>query len=263
MNDIRYRVMPDDEYARVLKREPNMGKGYDEWCPTCDKKGVYTAVGGAETECDCQMQVALFKWYSASGVGQTYMRLGWLDYHGPEGVLVGVNKYIEKFDDFNRNGMGLYLSGGFGVGKTMLTNLVLKHLIKRGISCFATTFANTIEMFTAGWGDRVEKEWFQRKFLQSQVLLLDDLGKELRNTKVALAETTFDSILRQRVTDGRPTMVTTNLTPADLGQGYGNAILSLIREQSLEEVVSGSDFRPKANDRKVDEVLKGWVRPIV
>jgi hypothetical protein len=48
-----------------------------------------------------------------------------------------------------------------------------------------------------------------------------------------------------------------------VGEGYGSAVLSLIREKSLEEEFVGDDFRPKANEREVDEVLKGWTRPVV
>ena len=260
--DIRWRPMPDDEYTRLCRKYPGLARGYEEWCPTCDKKGEYVNTVGDKVACDCQRQVSLFKWYAASGIGTTYMRLGWADYVNQD-MINGVGKYLDHRDEFYRRGMGLYFSGTFGTGKTMLANLVLKDMVREGYTCFATTFAQTIEMYTAGWGDKDEKAYFQRKFINSQYLLLDDVGKELRNTKLALAETTFDSILRQRVSDGRPTIITTNLDSSELDEGYGGAILSLIREKSLEEVFTGEDYRPKANDRDVTEVMKGWTRAIV
>ena len=118
-------------------------------------------------------------------------------------------------------------------------------------------------MFTAGWSDKADQRYFQAKFINSEVLLLDDVGKELRGTRINLAETTFDAILRQRVQAGRTTFITTNMNPADLEDGYGAAILSLIREKSLELLFSGDDFRVAARERGVDEVLAGEVRPIV
>lgn len=263
MSDPRYRILPDDENERLTKRYPSLAKGYEKWCPTCDKKGVYTAPDGMLTECDCEQQVALFKHYAAAGIGATYMRLNWPDYVGDQGIVGGLSKYLANLPEFTRRGIGLYFSGSYGTGKTMLANLMLKEVVKRGHTAFATTFAQTVEMYTAGWGDRDEKAWFQRKFLSSQFLLLDDVGRELRGTKLALSETTFDSILRQRVTDGRPTYLTTNMTAEDLEQGYGSAVLSLIKEKSLEEVFSGSDFRGKANDRELSEVMKGVTRAIV
>ena len=157
----------------------------------------------------------------------------------------------------------MYLSGSFGTGKTMLANLVLKELVKDGLVCFATTFSQTVEMFTAGWTDKADKTYFQQKFINSQVLLLDDVGKELRGTRIALAETTFDAILRQRVQAGRSTFITTNMTPDDLEDGYGAAILSLVREKSLDLPFEGTDFRTAAHNREVAEVLAGEVRPVV
>jgi hypothetical protein len=53
------------------------------------------------------------------------------------------------------------------------------------------------------------------------------------------------------------------MNPAEIEDGYGAAILSLIREKSLELLFSGDDFRVNARERGIDEVLKGEVRPIV
>lgn len=260
MSDIRYRVLSDDDSTRLYRKEPGLAKGYENWCPTCDKRGKYTWQD-VEVYCDCEAQVAMFKWYSSSGIGSTYQRLSWADYDGPTEIVDQVSKYTDNIVEFYRQGMGLYLSGDVGVGKTMVLNLVLKHLVHQGYTCFATTFSQMIEMYTAGWTDKDEKHWFQRKFLDSQFLLLDDVGKE-RDTKIALNETTFDSVLRKRVSEGRPTFITTNLDANAVRQGYGASILSLIGEQSVEEVITGEDYRPQANKRRVQEVLRGWTRPI-
>ena len=53
------------------------------------------------------------------------------------------------------------------------------------------------------------------------------------------------------------------MTPDELEDGYGAAILSLIREKNLVLTFDGNDFRGTANDREVSEVFKGEVRPIV
>lgn len=261
MSDIRYRVLSDEDSSRLYLKEPGLAQGYENWCPTCDKVGQYRWMN-TDVECDCESQVAMFKWYSASGIGTAYQRLSWHDYEGPEAVVDGLKKYTDNIVEFLRQGMGLYLPGGIGIGKTMVANLTLKWLVHQGYTCFATTFSQMIEMYTAGWTNKEEKVWFQRKFLNSQFLLLDDVGKE-RDTKIALNETTFDAVLRQRVSNGRPTLITTNLDGDAIQEGYGSAILSLIREQSLEVALTGDDFRPKAHKRRVQEVLNGWTRPIV
>ena len=262
MSDIRTRYLSDDEATRLYRNHPGLGRSYEAYCPTCAKTGTYHW-RGQDHPCDCEYQLQLHKHYLAAGVGVTYQRLDWDDYHGPAKILDSVAKYLERREQFLKQGMGIYFLGGFGTGKTMLANLVLKELVKDGYTCWATTFSQTVEMFTAGWSDKADKDYFQQKFIQSQVLLLDDIGKELRGTRLSLAETTFDAILRQRIQAGRTTLITTNMTPADLEDGYGAAILSLVREKSLELIFDGTDYRTTARETILDEVLNGQTRPIV
>lgn len=262
MSDIRTRYLPDAEAERLYREFPYVGRSYETFCPTCDKKGSYRWRGKV-WDCDCEYQLQLHKWYLASGIGLTYQRLDWDDYEGPTSTLTNVTKYLERHEQFLKRGMGLYLSGTLGTGKTMLANLVLKELVKSGYSCWATTFSQTVQMFTAGWGDKAEQEYFQQKFINSRVLLLDDIGKEMTGTRLKLAETTFDAILRQRIQSGRATLLTTNLTPFDLESCYGAAALSLIKEKSLDLVFEGNDFRPSANNREIVEVFNDETRPIL
>lgn len=262
-SDIRTRYLSDAEAARLYRNHPSLGRSYLDYCPTCDTKGSYRWKG-RDYPCDCEQQLQLHKHYLAAGIGTTYQRLDWADYSGPTQILDGVMNFMDHRNRFLRRGMGLYFLGGPGLGKTFLATMVLKELIKDGsFTCFATTFSQTIEMFTAGWSSRDDKTYFQDKFIGSEVLLLDDVGKELRGTRIALSETTFDAILRQRVQAGKATFITTNMTARELGDGYGAAILSLLREKSLELAFTGSDFRPAANTREVAEVLAGETRSIV
>lgn len=154
----------------------------------------------------------------------------------------------------------LYL-GDILTHNTFGVTMLLKDLIKQGYKCYSTTFASMIEMFTAGWKSTADQRYFQEKIVFSDVLLLDDLGRELR-TKNRLSESTFDDVLRRRVQDGRPTFITTNMTLVEMNEGYGAAVLSLLSEKSILHQVTGDDFRPKANRRMVREVQDGESRPI-
>lgn len=262
MTDIRTRYLSDDEAERLYRNHPRLGRSYEKYCPTCDKKGTYFW-RGTNHPCDCEHQLQLHKHYLAAGIGVTYQRLDWDDYVGPPEALEGVIRYLERRTEFLRRGIGMYFLGDLGTGKTMLANLALKELVKDGLTCWATTFSQTVEMFAAGWRDKEDSKYFQQKFINSEALLLDEVGKELLGTRISLAETTFDSILRQRVQSGRTTFITTNMMPDDLERGYGSAILSLLREKSLVQAFDGKDFRSSANDREVDEARRGEVRPIV
>lgn len=261
--DPRTAYLSDDEAARLYVRHPGLGRSYVDYCPTCNKAGTYIW-RGVEQACDCELQLQLAKIYFAAGIGLTYQRLDWGDFQGADEVVAGVAKYIENHQSYISRGVGLFFTGPFGIGKSMLATLALKEFVKLGYRCYATTFAQTIEAFTSTWGrdGKANQEFFQDKFLYSEVLLLDDLGRELSGT-TKLSESTFDTILRQRVSAGRPTFLTTNLTMSQLERGYGGAVLSLLREKSVVFEFTGEDFRPKANRRELDEIALGEVRPII
>ncbi|QDH91787.1 DnaC-like helicase loader [Mycobacterium phage Phrappuccino] len=259
--NIETALLTDAVAERLYRTRPELRAGPDEYCPTCRKTGVYRWQG-VEHQCNCARQLQLAKHYSAAGIGATYQRLDWTDFDGNDELLAQILRYLEHHERYVTRGIGLMFHGPIGTGKTMAANLVLKELIKRGYSGFATTFANTVEAFTSTWGNRDEKEWFARKFMQSQVLLLDDLGREFR-AGVNLPQSTFDMILRTRVQEGRPTLLTTNCTLGELETGYGSAVLSMLKEQSIKHEFRGNDFRPTANRRTLTEVEAEETRPLV
>lgn len=258
--DINNHYLPDFDAQRLYEAHPKLKASYKDYCPTCGATGTFRWEG-KDHECDCRRQLNLHKHYLAAGVGVTYQRLSWDDYVGDEDVLNLCAKYVDNAPQYVSRGTGIILHGSFGSGKTLAMNLLIKQLIHKGYDCYATTFASMIELFTAGWRSPEEQQWFQRKVVQSDVLLLDDLGRELkRNNK--LSESTFDDVLRTRVQGGKVTFITTNLSRGEMKEGYGSAVLSLMQESSVIREVKGSDFRPQANKRMRQEIDAGEVRPI-
>lgn len=258
--DIHRHYLSDAEAERLYSAHPKLKASYKDYCPTCGKAGTYRWKG-EEHECDCRQQLNLHKHYLASGVGVTYQRLSWDDYVGDEDVLALCAKYVDNAPQYVSRGVGLLLYGSFGSGKTLAMNLLIKQLIHKGYDCYATTFASMIELFASGWRSPEEQKWYQRKVVQTDVLLLDDLGRELR-TDSKLSESTFDDVLRTRVQTGKVTFITTNLSPGEMKRGYGSAVLSLLQESAIVREVQGGDFRPIANRRMRDEIAAGEVRPI-
>jgi len=262
---VRTQILTDSEHTRLLRENPHLRASYNDWCPTCGKNngpgkpGTYFWKGQTH-ECDCEAQLRLHMLYLHAGIGTTYQRLSWEDYDGTSSVE-GIIKYVDAHKAYIQRGMGLFFTGPFGSGKTMLANLALKDFVRLGYHCYATTFASTIEMFTAGWKSAEEQRHFQDRFVGSEILLLDDVGRELLGS-TKLSVTTFDNILRSRVQYGRPTFITTNLDSDEVETGYGSAVLSLLREKSIVLPFDGEDFRNKANQRERDEIKRGEVRPI-
>jgi len=256
------RFLSNEDAQRLYEKYPDLRPDPDEYCPTCGKRGVYKWQG-VEHVCDCAQQLQFYKHYLNAGIGVLYQRLSWDDFEGDKALRgLVMDTYLKNHERMVSGGVSLILTGEFGVGKTFAMNLLLKDLLHLGYTCYATTFAGMIEMFTAGWSSKEDKAFFQRRVTMSQVLLLDDLGREYKSNN-KLSETTFDFLLRTRVQNGRPTFITTNMTTAQLREGYGSAVISLLSENAILQEVSGSDFRKKAQHRTMAEITSGSVRPIV
>lgn len=259
--DICTDFLTTEESDRLAESYPHLKDvtPYD-YCPTCSKTGTYKW-RGEDHECPCTLQLQLLKHYCNSGIGSTYQRLDWDDWEGDQELRHLMQVYVED-PRFIEEGEGLFLWGNPGTGKTMLANLILKDLVKRGVRCYATTFSGMIDEFTKGWSDASEKRWFERKFKLTDVLLLDDLGREVRG-RANLPQTTFDNLLRTRVQAGRPTLITTNMRPEEIDTGYGSGVLNLLWEQSLAYHMTGDNWHRKIPERRSAERASGERRPIV
>ena len=260
MRDIAIRFIPDHEMARLYRDHPQLKPSPDKYCPTCGTTKKYYWQGKFH-DCDCTRQLQLHKHYLAAGIGVNYQQLSWDDFEADPKIKQAMDKYLERHVAFVSKGIGMVLYGEIGTGKTFGATMLLKDLIKVGYRCYSTTFASMVEMFTAGWKSVDDQQYFQEKIVHSDVLLLDDLGRELR-TKNKLSESTFDDVLRRRVQDGRPTFITTNMSLAEMNEGYGAAVLSLLSEKSMTYEVKGADYRPTANKKMLKEVMDGECRPI-
>jgi DNA replication protein DnaC len=249
--DIRTDYLNNEDTSWLTENFPEIGDSPYSYCPTCKKTGTYFW-DGKQVDCDCEMQLQLHKHYTVSGIGLTYQRLSWDDWEGSDEVRYAADIVVD--------GDGLILWGEPGTGKTMTGSLILKDLIKRGNRCYYLTMEAMIDEFTAGWKDDDRKRWFDRKIRLIPVLCLDDLGKE--RGRGQLPQSTFDNLLRARVQAGRPTIITTNIHPDDLGLGYGASVLNSLLEQGTALQMVGDNWHRKVAIRRHQERAQGWKRPI-
>ena len=249
--NLKYEFLEDSEIDYLELKYPQFEKFNRQGCPTCENK----------TCGECREQLQLYKHYLKAGIGLNYQKLDWTDFHGDEKARELAQIYLGKHQEFVKGGMGLLFHGTWGTGKTLLTSLMAKELVKLGYTVYFATFTQMVDEFTRGWGSNEDKARFETKVVKSDIFFLDDIGKEFR-TKNNLSEATFDHVLRQRALDNRPTFITTNMTEGDLVEGYGSAIFSLLKERMIVHNMDGVDYREFARNRTLDEISSGRVRKI-
>ena len=128
-------------------------------------------------------------------------------------------RFVENWDEFRKNAMGLLLWGYVGTGKSYIAGCIANALLDKGVPVMMTNFARLLNKLTDMYsGDR---NAYIDSFNSFPLLIIDDLGVE-RNSEFA-REQVFN-IIDGRYRSQLPMIVTTNLTldelknPADLAR---------------------------------------------
>lgn len=126
-----------------------------------------------------------------------------------------VRKYISKIHEARIRGLGLYLWGGGGTGKSLAASLILKHAIKGGYQVVFTSLEETINMSNDTMYDKDAREKFQR-ILSVDFLVFDDIDKTFISSKSEYIQSRIDTIFRKRANSLLPTILTSNLSKQEL-----------------------------------------------
>lgn len=263
--------LPDEQLDELERRYPGLAVDHDH-CVICRGTGSFRwyapmtqrqQVG--EYECPPGNQGYLHLRFLYSGIGLAYQRLSWVDYFDVlthEQMRIA-DEYTNDAASYLDAGLGLILHGSDrGTGKTMFAELLLKQLVASGVDGYSTTFASLLASFSAGWESKEERVWFMRRVRNAGVLLIDDLGREHKGART-IADSTLEEVIRHRVQQSMPTILTTNLTPEEIRTGYGGHVMSVLYECSELVEFSGPDRREDVRQRRLKERRLGLTRPVV
>lgn len=270
-----------DAESRLLNHRDPTAKASLANCVTCKGRKTFQWFADPVTRrdvvtyrCDCENQYLLYRWLLNCGIRKQYQRLGWDDLvvaneppFAP--VMETVFDFIDNVEWYTDSGHGLIFTGEKGNGKSLLSYLILKRLVDKGVTVHATTFSDMIQSFSEGWEDREQARWFDRTVRNAQVLYIDDLGREYKgkNQKAGVAsvgERMLEAVIRSRVASDQTTLITTNLKGEEIEQGYGGHTMSLLTECCDIVTVPGTrDWRPERSRREKEEIALHVTRPIV
>lgn len=179
-----------------------------------------------------------------------------LDFKSANKLLMQIADYTKNITNAKKKGISLMLSGSNGTGKTLLATSILKAVIRKGMTAQMTSLGGIIQVYTDGWGDPRKRQIFDERIKNSDFLLIDDVGKEYQAKNSDLTEIMFDNLIRYRVFRRKPFILTTNTSPTDLKNRYGNSLMSLLQGKSLNLKVVDGDYRKAIQGRNLWEELK-------
>lgn len=265
-------LLPDDS-KRLKAKYPDLWADPQKSCPTCAKKGTFRTRYGTTIynfRCDCVAQWKLNRFLLNANIGAAYQRLVWEDAQAlTEKSLDQALSYTGPlWESYAANGCGLILwSESTGTGKTMLATLLLKMLLSQGADGYFCQFNELLDSYTAGWRDTEQRDWFTRRVQNAGVLVIDDIGKENQN-RGNTVDSLLDQVVRHRVANAKPTIITTNLRPDEMSERYYQGLLSLLAESALTVHIRTSfgegdtqDYRSTVNALRLADVQDNRVRP--
>ncbi|MBR4725330.1 MAG: ATP-binding protein [Lachnospiraceae bacterium] len=148
--------------------------------------------------------------------------------------------FIASFDTDFRN---LLIYGNTGVGKTFLCSCIAKELLD---SSHIVVYYTAYKFFKL-----LEKDKFQNDDTEGDVpgpeflidcdlFILDDLGTELTNS---FTNSALYSVLNERELKKHPTVISTNLSLADLNSRYSERVFSRLNKDYTFIKIIGRDIR--------------------
>lgn len=160
-----------------------------------------------------------------------------------------LEKWCNNYPDIKK--FNIVISGWIGLGKTFLCKCMAERLMSRDFSVsFLSSFEMNNLMLKYHTTFDSHKEENLIPLLECDVLFIDDLGTEPILNNVTLSY--FFNILSEREKRKKATIITTNLSEADIESRYDQRIFSRLCNKQVGSIfkLTGSDLRSVRLDEK-------------
>ena len=235
--DIRTRNLRlQEEMASILR---TAGCNCDNFEPryTCQKCGDTGFVGGVV--CDCYRRLlqeeACRHLSGLSAMRLTDFASMRLDYYddavdpklgeSPRQHMSDIINYCREYTAcFSPHNDSLLLTGATGIGKTHLCLAIARGVAEQGYSVVYGSVQPLIRQMEAEHFGRAQGD-SEGQLVDCDLLVLDDLGMEF---DTPFSRACLYNVLNARLLEGKPTVISTNLSYTALQERYGDQIASRI-----------------------------------
>lgn len=187
------------------------------------------------------------------------IKTGWhdktlTDFTNDTEALKVVKNYLRKSAEMRREGVGVYLWGSNGSGKSHLMNCTFKELIAQTYKVRVYSLDEIVDKFTSAWYSDTEKQELNRVLHQIDFLGIDEFGKNVDADGNPiylpdLVKRVMESVIRYRVQMHLPIWFASNTDPKYVKDVFSEDIASLLREAVVPVCVRGEDYRKKIQKR--------------
>lgn len=148
---------------------------------------------------------------------------------------------IKYGTQFTTNSKNIIFYGGTGLGKTHLSLAIANAVINRGYSVVYGTAQNLLnDLQNENFGRTDNIRYYERAVLNCDLLIIDDLGTEFKNSYTTAA---LYNIINSRILAKLPTIISTNFSSDELEEKYDQRITSRIIGEYSPLLLTGNDIR--------------------
>ncbi|MDR1940554.1 MAG: ATP-binding protein [Clostridiales bacterium] len=160
-----------------------------------------------------------------------------------EKIYSSMKNYAESFPP--KKIFNIFITGATGTGKTFLTSCVYNAVSEKSFYAEYLTAFNVNNLFLKCHLSPMEEKYaIMNDLVSCDLLIIDDLGAEPMLNNVT--KEYFFNLFNERLNARKSTIISTNLSPADILSRYGERIFSRICPTIIN--IPGSDLRTgKAN----------------
>ncbi len=161
----------------------------------------------------------------------------------PKKRMGEIAKFCEDYaNDFSLRSPSLFMHGATGLGKTHLSLSVANTVTEKGFGVIYSSAPNLFGELEREHFSRQNpnERTFEKELLETDLLIIDDLGVEF-STQFTVS--CIYNIINSRILSGKPTVISTNLTPAELEDKYTQRITSRIIGSYISLKFTGRDIR--------------------
>ena len=157
----------------------------------------------------------------------------------------GLYDYAHTFSlgEGEKPSCNLLLLGATGLGKTHLSTSIARVVIERGYDVFynsAVGMLSDFEYRRFGNGIAAEEADDTSRYVEADLLIIDDLGTEVINQ---FTLSCLYYVINTRLNLQKPTIINTNLTPAEIRKSYTDRISSRLMGEFEIVPFKGTDVR--------------------
>ena len=256
LETVRLQNLELQQERAILARE-NFEEGFLDESPICDNCGGSGYVG--TTMCECLRELCRQeqkKEISILSGGKESFAQFRLEYYpdridpkygaSPRTIMERNFQNCKRYAlTFSLNAGNLLFVGGTGLGKTFLSACVARAVADRG---YSVVYETANHLFTkleqAKFSPTEESRREAAKFTDCDLLIIDDLGTEMPGQFVTAA---LYGLLNDRILDGKPMVISTNLNVDEMSRRYSPQIASRLHGGFTRLTFVGEDIRVLKN----------------